>query len=572
MKNATLIAMFISLLLWGIAGEQSAATAKPTGGENVPVAKSKSKIPPAVQNNGDIPAGAEITDDGWFAPPPKTEKPSLPKKITKAFVIKIREPIKGKTFRALRRKATYCRRNEAELIIIDMDTWGGEVGAALDMTRFLKTEMDDVYVLCYVRTRGISAGAMIAVSCDEIIMAPSGKLGDCAPIIMGGKLTGVEREKIETVLRTEFEDSADRSGYNVPLATSMVSHDQEVWLVRNRKTRELRYVLAADYRSKVTNPPGEVIKLADKVTLSTKQSPAATKSRMWELVKVVLAKGKLLTMTSRKAKLYGFATDLVKAPRETPYAGLEKRFNITAAPVVLEDSWSEDLVDFMTHPVVTGILVFLMLLFGYTEMHTPGFGVFGGIAIACLITLLCSQFLVGMANWWEIAMLVVGLVLIALEIFVIPGFGVAGITGITLCLIAGLAIMVPNGPDKLPIPESAWAWEMFKSGLLTLSLAFIASVIGMVILSRFLPKMPLFSRMILKPAESADDAPRAEDSPMLAVQPGDIGVTESSLHPVGLVRFGDELLGAVSDGGMIDANKSVRVVRRDGNRIMVEEA
>ena len=99
------------------------------------------------------------------------------------------------------------------MVIIDMDTWGGEVIAALDISRLIMTELSQAYVVCYVRTRGVSAGALIALACNEIIMTPDvGKLGDCAPILMGAKLEGTEREKTETVLREEFAESAKRGG------------------------------------------------------------------------------------------------------------------------------------------------------------------------------------------------------------------------------------------------------------------------------------------------------------------------------------------------------------------------
>ena len=520
------------------------------------------------------PKGATITEDGWFAPKPKVQKPPLPKKITKAFVIPIREPIKDKTFRAMKRKVIRCRARGAQLIILDMDTYGGEVKAALDITGLLKQDLDDIYVLCYVRTNAISAGAMIALACDEIIMNPVGKLGDCAPIALGTKLEGVEREKIESPLRTEFEESAERSGYNTALATSMVSFDQEVWEVRNIETHELRYVLAEEYRNRVLDAPEKTSGKSEKKSKAPKKpTPRPVKQPQWELMRVVLAEGKLLTMTPKKGVEYGFVTDIIKAPRDNPYAGLREHFNIASGPVVLKDTWSEDMVDFLTHPVVAGILMALMLLFGYTEMHTPGFGVFGAIAIFCLVLLLTSQFLVGLAQWWELGILLLGVLLIMLEIFVIPGFGVAGISGILLCVVGLLAMVVPNAPGKLPIPSNPLDWELFSSGLLSLSLGFIASLIAAAILSRYLPKIPLFtkSKLILAPVAASDDAPRSEDSPMLKIQVGQTGQTESMLRPVGRVRFGDDLLNAVSEGGVIESGRTVRVLHRDGNRIVVEE-
>lgn len=526
---------------------------------------------PAADNNTTpkgkltISESPRVTDDGWFAPPPEVDRPGLPKKIDKAFIITIREPITQKTFDAVKRKFRKCRAGGAQLIIFDMDTWGGAVGPALDITRHIKHDMKNVYLACYVRTRAISAGAMIAMACNEIIMAPTGKFGNCAPILAAGKLEGVEREKIETVIRTEFKESADRNGYNIPLSTSMVSHDQEVWLVRNLKTRQLRYVLESEYQHKVLQTPGAA---------KAAPAPKIALNREWELLKVVLKKGKLLTMTTKEAVRYGFVKNVIDAPSDNPYANIIKHFNITTPPVILEDSWSETLVGILTSPVVTGGLFFLALLFGYTEMHTPGFGICGILAVICLAVLFGSQFLVGLANWWEIAIFALGIVLILLEIFVIPGFGAAGISGICLCVIALMAMLVPNAPTEIPLPSTQIDWAYFNAAAMSICIAFVAAIIAMGLLSRVLPKWSLMtkSQLILSEARPATDAPRSDDSPMLKIKPGDIGIVVAQLHPVGEVRFGNNLLDAVSDSGIIDSGATVRVVTRDGNRIVVESA
>lgn len=520
-----------------------------------------------------VPAGARVTEQGWFAPVKgevtQAKRQALPDEVTKAYVIPVREEISGKIFKKIERKASRCRGAGAQLIVLDMDTWGGEVGAALDIARFIKVNLNDIYVVCYVRTRAVSAGALIALACDEIVMTDVGKLGACAPLIQGGKLEGVEREKIETVLRTEFEESANRNGYSVPLAVSMISNKLEVWLVRNIETHELRYVLASRFREEVQNPPAP-----------TGQSDSATPGKTsedakWTFLKRVLPKGELLTMPSKKAKRFGFISEILPTTPSggDPYAPLVKRYNITTPPVVLEDNWSEELVGFLTHPVVSGILIFGVLLFGYTEMHTPGFGVFGGIAIVCLVTLLCSRFLIGMANWWELALFALGMVLIALEVFVIPGFGIAGISGIFLCIFGLLAMLVPNMPDKLPIPDTAWMWDGFTTGILTLFLSFLSFLVAAAFLSKYLPKVPLFtkSKLILAAASAADHAPRADDSPLLRLEIGAYGKAVTPLRPVGTVRFGEDLLDAMCEGTIIDSGARVRVVRREGNRIVVEE-
>ena len=503
------------------------------------------------------PGGARITAEGWFAPGEgRIEKPSLPETVTRAFVIPVREEISGKTFEALRRKALSARSRGAELIVLDMDTFGGQVIAALNIARFIK-QLDDIYVVCYARTRSISAGALIAMACDEIVMADVGKFGDCAPIVMQGELKGVQREKAESPLRAEFTESAERNGYSLALAQSMVTIGSEVWLVRNKQTRELRFVLAKDFRGRVIMPPGLT-------------SGPSVETADWELLRVVVSAGELLTMRPSQAVEYGFASQIIKPDRDDPLAPLMKHYNVVGSPALLADTWSEKLVGFLTSPVVTAALLMGGLFFAYIEMHTPGFGVAGSLAVTCFAVLFGSRFLIGLANWWEIALFVIGLALIVVEIFVTPGFGAAGISGIVCCIVSLLAIAVANRPSEWPIPETSMDWQLFADSAVALGIGFILSVVAAAMVSRYLPKLPVVKGLVLFPATAATEAPVSIHSPMLQIAPGDEGVAESMCHPVGKVRFGNDLVDAASEGDPIEAGTKVRVLRNEGNRIVVE--
>lgn len=537
------IAVLLAGILPTLAGDQDAPT---TQGAQTPTTR------PAA-----APPDARITPEGWFAHP-KTlvAKPKLPKTIVKAFVIPIREQIGGKTFEAIQRKALRCRASGAELIIFDMDTWGGAVSPALDIARLLKTELDDIYTVCYVRTRGISAGALIALACDEIVMTPTGKLGDAAPITLGAKLEGIEREKAETVLRKEFAESAQRNGYPVALAESMVSISREVWLVRNKNSRELRYVLRKDFAGKVDIPPG----------VST--APSNPKGQ-WEVLRILVTNRELLTLTPNEAKEYGFVGHLIKAPRNNELSGVMKHFNVTAEPTILRDNWSERLVGFLSSTPVMGFLFFAAILCAYIEMNTPGFGVAGTIAVVCFAIIFGSRFLVGMAAWWEIALFAIGLLLVAIEVFITPGFGIMGIAGVLCCVVAMLAIIVPNAPGKLPIPQTPLDWSIFANGLLALMIGFLMACAGGVVMARFLPKVPAAGRLILQPPVVEPTSPAAEAAAIHSVHVGDTGTVEGPCRPVGQVRFGEILADAIADGGFLSTGTTVKAVKIEGNRVVV---
>jgi len=532
------------------AGAAVARPDRPTTGPATAPAKLATSFPAA-------PPGARITPEGWFAPlTPGPDRPTPPRQVNVAFVIPMREMITTKTYKALKRKVVHCRAAGAELIVFDMDTWGGEAMAALDIARLLKVELEDIYTVCYVRTRAVSAGALIAMACDEIIMTNTGKLGDAAPIAMGGKLEGVEREKIETVLRKEFAESARRNGYPAALAESMVTITREVWLVRNKATGELRYVLRKDFAGKVAASPGATT------------APSNPKGQ-WDLMRVLVTNKELLTVTPGEAKEYGFVRELIKAPRGDELRGVMEHYNVVGAAKVLSDNWSERLVEFLTTPAVVAFLFFAAILCGYIEMNTPGFGVAGSLALVCFAVIFGSRFLVGMAAWWEIALFVVGLALIAVEVFVLPGFGVAGISGILCCVVGLLAMLVDNPPDRLPIPSTSLSWSTFTNGVLALMVGFITALVAAALLAKYLPKTPVAGRLILAGPTIEPISPAEQGAPIHKVRVGATGTVKATCRPVGQVWIEDALVDAIADGEFISAGAKVKVVKVEGNRIVV---
>ena len=516
--------------------------------------------PPAASESNAVPTTAATqTAEGWFAPAQRTAAlPDPPPKVTRCYVLPIREEITEKTFDALKRKVIRCRAAGAELIVLDMDTWGGMVIPALDITRMIKTDLPDVRVVCFVRTRAVSAGALIALSCHEIVMTPVGTFGDCAPMLREGRLEGVEREKIETVLRTEFGESAKMRGYSVALAQSMVSHDLEVWLVRHKKTRELRYVIEEEYRGRVDIPTG----------IAT--APSDPKAE-WEVVRVVKPRGRLLTMDTPKAAEYGFASHVVQAPPDDPYKGILERYHVEGTPTVLGDTWSEGLVEFLTSMPVMSFLLLVAGLCVYIEIHSGGHGIAAVIAVICFALAFGSRYMVGMAAWWELALFAVGLILIALEVFVLPGFGIPGILGIVFCVVGLLAMLVPNIPGRMPIPQTRLDWDIFMDGVFWMGMAFVLATVGALVLSRFLQKVPVFGRLVLASTEARPDTSLPEDSPLRRIRPGDTGMVERTCRPAGKVRFGQDLVDAVSQGAIIEPGAHVRALGRQGGNIVVEK-
>jgi membrane-bound serine protease (ClpP class) len=381
-------------------------------------------------------------------------------------------------------------------------------------------------------------------------------------MIAGGKLMEIpekERGKIETNARTLTRTLAQNNGHNELLCEAMITSTREVWRIRHRKTREIRIVdpSAENWRRKTANWPGTT-------------ADALTDAKLgWEFLAAIDRKEDmgLVMLTDSEAIKCGFIYHVFK-----DFAALEKHYNVTNKPVRLSDTWSESLTAFLTNPTIQTILIALAIMCVYAELKMPGFGVAGTAAIICFAVLFGSNFLIGMANWWEIALFAVGLILIALEVFVIPGFGVAGISGILCCIIGLLAATgVPNAPTEFPWPQTALQWSWFSTAIYVVGLGFCGGVIGATILAQYMPKLPIARRLVLGEAQAATDAPATSDAPIMHVKVGDTGTVATMCRPVGQVRFGNKLCDATSEGATIDPGAQVRVVQRTGNQLIVKE-
>lgn len=492
----------------------------------------------------------------------KVDHPPLPDEVTSAFVIPIREQITEVLGQTIERKITQCKARGAQIVIFDLATPGGRGDIMREIVKMIRDDLAEVYTIAFVNPEAFSAGAIISLACDEIIMTPSGVIGDAMPIMAGpGGIVEIpekERGKFESAMRAEVRTLAKAGGYDELLCEAMITITIEVWLIRNDKTGEYRIVNAAEYAGKVRDVP------------AGKRDDDAPTETPWVYVTEIDGPNELVTMTAPEARALGFTQHVLD-----DLDAVEEHFNITVEPTVLSDTWSEHLVRFLTSPTVAGLLFLLMFLFIYMELHTPGFVGFGALALACFAVLVGSRYLTGLAQWWEIAIVLLGVGLLLAEVFVIPGFGVAGISGILLILVGLLAMIIPNAPDKLPLPVTDADWSWFSSGLMALLLGFVGALLFGGLISRYLPntRLVLNSRLVLAPSRAPDtDAAIDETDPVRLVKPGDLGTAESYLRPVGEVRFDCGLIDAVSEGTFIAAGSKVRVLRRDGNRVVVEES
>jgi len=472
-----------------------------------------------------------------------------------AVVIPCKDMIDDGLYKSIKRRTELALEQGAGYLIYEIGTYGGLLESAdLISKYFILDAGKKVHTVAYITTEAISAGAMISVSCEDIIMLKNTTIGDCAPIQPGAKLEGVEREKAESFTRAAFIRAAEANGYPAALLKAMVSIQLQVYRVKNLQTGKYEF-FEADYLPKDPN--------------------------LYELDKkeLIVKDDELLTLTSSKAYEYGIARAQVNDLDEA-LAFLAERDGVSFSgkPEVLETNWSEDMVRWLNSPVIMGILVMVALLGLYVEFNTPGIGLPGLVAAICFAIIIGSKYLIGLANWVEVALFVVGLVLLSIEIFVLPGFGIAGISGI-LCILVGLfGMLIKNPPERLPWPQTDFDWQLFGNGVLGLTIGFTGFVIAAWLLARYIPKMKFLSGLILTPAAakigdefevSITHPPADRAAGLLRV--GDAGEVTSTLRPAGKAKFGNAIADVVAEAEFLDKGTNVEITEIHGNRVIVRK-
>lgn len=467
----------------------------------------------------------------------------------KAAIITCKGMIDDGLYQSIRRRTRSALDQGATTLIYEIGTYGGLVESADKISKYLIFDAAKrAHTVAYVVTEAISAGAMISVSCQDIVMRENSTLGDCAPVALGQTLEGIEREKTESFIRAIFDRAAKANGYPQALLRAMVTMEVEVVRVRNRQTGQDEF-------------------------FEVDQLPTDPNQYDLDGRRLVDSKSRLLTVHADEAYEYGIARAVVQDVNGV-LAFLAERDGVAfeQTVVALDTNWSEELVRRLNHPAVTGILLMVALIGLYVELNTPGLGLPGLVAVLCFGVLLGSKYLIGLANWLEVALVVGGLVLIVVEVFVLPGFGVAGIAGIA-CLLGGLfGMSVKNAPDRLPWPQTPLDWEVFTEGALGLVMGLAGFAVCAALLGRVLPKLSMFSGLILVPGRGGlqEEGSKEGERDRTGPQVGDVGVVVSTLRPAGKVRFGQALADCVAQAEFLEPGTQVRVGAVHGNRIIVQ--
>ncbi len=475
---------------------------------------------------------------------------------TKAAVITCKGDIDYGLYVSLKRRTKLAVEMGADYLIYDVGTYGGLLKSADDISKFFILNIPELYpnahTVAYVTTEAISAGALISVSCKDIIMKEHTTIGDCAPIAMGTTLEGVEREKVESPTRGFFSRAANANGYPEALLHAMVSINIEVYRIKNLQTGEYEFFKGDELPDDANN-----------YDLNKKE--------------LVDSSDELLTLTADKAKEYGIARAVVKDVNEAlAFLAERDKVSFEGKPILLDTTWSEELARWLNSTAVMGVLILIALLGVYIEFNTPGIGLPGLVALICFVIIIGSKYISGLANWIEVFLFLIGIVLLLIEIFAIPGFGITGFTGIFFIFIGLFGMLIKNAPDEFPWPSTTYEWTDFNRGVIGLSLGLGAFVICALLLSKYLPKIPFLGKLILMPDTSLSESvmpvnmTKSIEGENSNLSTGDIGEVISTLRPAGKARFGDAIVDVVAEGDFVNIGTKVEIVSINGNRVVVK--
>lgn len=451
--------------------------------------------------------------------------------VQKVYIIPIKGTIDLGLSGFVKRALEEAKANGVSAVIFEIDTFGGRVDAAVNIVNYIE-ELHPIPSFAYVLGEAWSAGALISLACKSIIMTPGSSIGSAEPRI-GGMAQQPADEKTVSALRAKFKSVAEQNKHPANLAMAMVDKDVEL---------------------KKINIKGKIEVVTDE---ELEERKAQFKERDIKIIKTISAKGKLLNLTAEEALDLKLADKILSTREEIlKFAQLKGAEVIESSP-----NWSERLVRFLTHPMVNSLLLALGSLGIYFELRAPGWGIPGTLGAISLALFFWGQYLVGLANWTEILLFLLGMLLLALEIFIIPGFGIAGISGIVLVL-AGIFLALIKHPLEVPRRELIQASY-------TIIYSLIITFIVILLSFKFLPQLGLWKRLVLTQQEKGAGGFRA--TPSWETYLGKVGKTLSHLRPSGRAVFGDEILDVVSEGGFIEKEKEVKVVKVEGNRIVVSE-
>lgn len=420
----------------------------------------------------------------------------------KVFVLEIRAEIDPRMSRYVSMALEEAGKQNADFVVVDMDTYGGAVDDADKIRTALLEYPKPVFV--YINKNAASAGALIAIACDSIYMEKGSSIG-AATVVNGSDGMPVP-EKYQSYMRSMMRSTAEANHRNPLLAEAFVDPD---------------------------------------VTLDS----------------AIKKNGKVLTLTTSEAIENGFCEAEVTSLNDI----LQKNNLVDSEIIKFEISASEKIIAFFLNPAISGVLILIMIGGIWFELQTPGVGFPLIAAIVAAVLYFTPYYLNGLAQNWEILMFIIGLILLGVEIFVIPGFGVVGIMGIIFIFSSLILSMLNN---------DLFDFEYVKPGdlyysMLSVLVSFVATIVLVIIGGNRMLKSDYFKKISL---HDKTILPVPVESSQKINISGMQGTAHTVLRPSGKIEVEGEVYDAFTTGEFIEKGDFIVVVSEFNNSWKVKKA
>ncbi len=421
---------------------------------------------------------------------------------SKVMVMEIKEEIDPRMLRYVKLAIDHADKTKADYVIVEMDTYGGVMTDAKEIVDVIMDFKKPIWV--YINSDAASAGALISIACDSIYMSPGATIG--AATVVEGNGGQEAPDKYQAYMRGIMRSTAEKNGRNPRIAEGMV--DERI------------------------------------VIDSIKQE------------------GRVITFTTSEALKFGYCEAQVESIEEILKRNNVKDYEISTFKL----GTIEKIIAFALNPFISGLLILVIIGGIYFELQTPGIGFALFAAVTALVLYLIPYYLNGLAEYWEIIALFIGVILIIAEIFVLPGFGVAGVLGITLTVVSLILIMLNNdffNFEFVPLGDIVVATIVAFGGLTG----------GMVVLffggSRIM-QSKAFQRMAL--TETQESSKGFSVNTYSESMNGKTGTAYTVLRPSGKVMIGDELFDAFTRGDYVEKGEPIVVIESEGVTLKVKRA
>ena len=355
---------------------------------------------------------------------------------TKVYVVPIQSTIDLGIPAFVNRAIDTAEKNDAKLIIFDIETFGGRVDAATQVKDAISGT--DIQTIAFINRRAISAGSLISLSCDKIYMTSGATIGATSVVDMSGEK---QAEKSQSYMREEMAATAEQSGKNTAIARGMV--DEEL---------SFEYLVVDGDSMKVDDIEGR-------------------------------KEGKLITLTTELALKYKIADGTSESIEDILLDLSIENYDI----ITLDENWSEDLVRILTDPVVSSLLTTFGTIGIISELYSAGWGIGGTIGIICLTLALGAGYLTKLASATDLLIIFSGLTLLLVEFVAIPGFGVFGIVGLVILFYGLYLLLIPD----VPVSD-----EIYSAALDGFAWSIVGGVIVLIMLIRLISQSKVFQKFI----------------------------------------------------------------------------